>query len=296
MSSITFVTSFFHIYETNYDEKRTIPWRIDRFLELVSLGIKICIYVSPEMEPFIRTIERENPNTIKIMRVLQCEDMMIFRMLQENCPDYKLPSKRHEGKDHENYSIVINSKTEFMTDTVTRNPWNTTHFAWIDFNVTHVFKQKTQTLEFIRWMNDQTYIQSECFVIAGCGPWYAYRNINITDITESVYWRFCGGFFLADAASIFKFHELYLKFFPWFLREYKTLVWEVNFWAWLEVNTDWKIRWYAADHDDSIVCSIPAEYFTAPLIDHETEKNKYDYPWIENVFDAPYYFASSAII
>jgi len=294
MSSITFVTSILHIYDTEYDDKKTIEWRIDRFLELVELGIKICIYVSPEMEPLIRPIEAKYPDTIKIMRVLRCEDTMIARMIEENCPEYRLPTNRNIGKDQAKYSIVINSKTEFMTDTVRQNPWNSTHFAWIDFNITYVFRNKENTLEFIRWMANQTYIQPECFAIAGCEPWYAYRNQEITDLTESIYWRFCGGFFLGDASSIQRFHQLYLNYFPWFLREYHTLVWEVNFWAWLEVNTDWKITWYPADHDDRIVCSIPAEFFTPSLVTLGSEQTKYDYPWIENQYEAPYYFASSA--
>lgn len=294
MSSITFVTSILHIYENDYDEKKTIQWRIDRFRELVALGINLCVYISPEMEPLIRPIETENPNTVKIMRILRCEDTLIAKMLKENCPDYKLPTNRNLGKDQAKYSIVINSKTEFMSDTVQKNPWNSTHFAWIDFNITYVFSNKEYTLPFIKWMAQQHYIKPQCFAIAGCGPWSAFNNVYITDITESIYWRFCGGFFLADAKSILKFHELYLENFPKFLREHRTLVWEVNFWAWLESNTDWKISCYSADHNDSIVCNIPAEIFTPSLLSLGSIQVKYNYPSIENQFDAPYYFASSA--
>lgn len=310
--NITFVTSIIHIYEEDYDVNRSIQWRIERFKELVALGINICIYVSPEFEPFIRQIESENPDTVKIMRILNCEDTMIANMLRENCPDYKMPKKRNSSKDNEKYSIVINSKTEFMTDTVERNPWNTTHFAWIDFNISYVFKQKESSLQFIKWMAKQTYIRPECFVIAGCEPWFAFNNINITDITESIYWRFCGGFFLADAKSIWKFHELYLKYFPWFLREYRKLIWEVNFWAWLETNTDWQIHCYPADHNDSIICNIPLDIFAPDSCSSSIvyvegcnqfvhildklglEKIQYDYPSIENQFDSPHYFPSSA--
>ena len=277
MSSITFVTSFFYIYDSEYDATKTTLWRIDRFRELVALGIKLCVYISPEMEQFVRPIADENPETIKIMRILRHDETIIAKMLEEY-PDYKLPSNRNEGKDKAEYHIVINSKTEFMSDAVQQNPWNTTHFAWIDFNITHVFSNKNYTLPFVQWMATQTYIKPQCFVIAGCGPWSAYNNVDIASITESVYWRFCGGFLLADAESILRFHQLYLEYFPKFLREYRTLVWEVNFWSWLETNSDWQITWFAADHNDSIVCNIPAEFFTPALASLDTAV--YNYPCI----------------
>ena len=165
------------------------------------------------------------------MQILNCEETMIAKMLDEYSPVYKLPGHRNEGKDKAKYSIVINSKTEFMSDTVYKNPWNTTHFAWIDFNITYVFSNKSYTYPFIQWLSSQPYISPGCFIIPGC--WDKYDNENSYKIVNQIYWRFCGGFFLADAHSILHFHQLYEENFPRFLKEYHTLVWEVNFWAWL---------------------------------------------------------------
>lgn len=286
MTNITFVTSLLHIYENEYEEYKTVPWRVERFQELVDLGIHLCVYISPEMEDLIRPIETANPDTVKIMRVVACEDTMIAKMLEEHCPDYKLPEYRNEGKDKSKYSIVINSKTEFMSDSVYQNPWNTTHFAWIDFNITYVFSNKEYTYPFLKWMSAQPYIQPDCFVIPGC--WDKYDNENSFKITNQVNWRFCGGFFLGDAHSILRFHELYEENFPRFLKEYGTLVWEVNFWAWLERNSDWNPRWYWGDHNDTIVCNIPVDVFASPLVDSTTVV--YPYPQL----DDPIYRPSSA--
>ena len=34
-SSITFVSSFFYIYDKDYDEQKSIKWRIERFREII---------------------------------------------------------------------------------------------------------------------------------------------------------------------------------------------------------------------------------------------------------------------
>jgi Bacterial protein of unknown function (HtrL_YibB) len=292
MSSITFVTSILNIYENDYDPNKTIHWRVDRFRELANLGIKICIYISPEMESLIRPIESEFPYNVKIMRILRCEDTIIAKMLETDFPNYRLPDHRNTGKDIAKYSIVINSKTEFMSDTVHRNPWETTHFAWIDFNITYVFLKKFYTYPFLKWLDSQNYINSKCFIIPGCVQ--QYDNENTYFITDNVHWRFCGGFFLGDGDSILHFHDLYMEHFPRFMRTYNTLVWEVNFWAWLERNSDWNPTWYLADHNDTIITEIMVKFFTKSLESLGAQKIVYDYPKFENQPETPMYLASSA--
>jgi len=69
-SSVTFVTSFFYIYEHEYDPRKTVPWRIERFREIASTGIKICVYVCPTMEPHVKALEAEFPDNVKYMKTL----------------------------------------------------------------------------------------------------------------------------------------------------------------------------------------------------------------------------------
>jgi hypothetical protein len=46
------------------------------------------------------------------------------------------------------------------------------------------------------------------------------------------------------------------------------IAWEVNVWAWLEINYDWKLDTYIADHNNTIL-DIPKEYITV-LEDYTT--------------------------
>jgi len=279
--TVTFVTCLFHIYNMNYDDKN-INWRIERFKELLNTGIHICIYVCPVLEPMIRYLEEKYEN-LRIMKVVEIEELSVYNETVKY--DFTLPEQRNLLKDTPNYMFVINSKSEFMNHVVQENPWNTSHFSWVDFNITHIFKDKVKSLRFLKDMEHHTWKPS-CLLIPGC--WDRHDNIHC----ERVHWRFCGGFLLGDAESIQRFHHLYTTEYPKFIQTHKKLVWEVNFWAWLEMNSDWTPDHYKADHDDSIIRAISPSNYTLNLTDLGTVQQIYDYPRIDgyNPGSASYIF------
>jgi len=61
------------------------------------------------------------------------------------------------------------------------------------------------------------------------------------------------GILIGDKNSLINFYNISNSLFLRFLQENKRLVWEVNYWAWLESLQIISIIWYKADHDDSIV-------------------------------------------
>ena len=280
--TVTFVTCLFHIYNMNYDDNKNINWRIERFKELLNTGIHICIYVCPVFEPMIRYLEEKYEN-LRIMKVVEIEELSVYNETVKY--DFTLPKQRNLLKDTPNYMFVINSKSEFMNHTVQENPWNTSHFSWVDFNLTHVFKDKVASLRFLKDMEHHTWKPS-CLLIPGC--WDRHDNLHY----ERVHWRFCGGFLLGDAESIQRFHHLCTTEYPKFIQTHKKLVWEVNFWAWLEMNSDWTPDHYKADHDDSIIRAISPSNYTLNLTDLGTVQQIYDYPRIDgyNPGSASYIF------
>jgi hypothetical protein len=166
------------------------------------------------------------------------------------CSLYKdnLPASRNQVKDSFLFLCLMNMKIEFVVSAVNENPFNTNHFAWIDFNLAHIFKDKWQTAQ---WMHYLT----TCFwapkFIANPGCWD--KGQGQESIVDNINWRFCGGFMIGDGESFNELFDLYLEHFTPFMHKYRHITWEVNFWAWLEVNARWNITWYKADHDDSIV-------------------------------------------
>ena len=294
---VTFVTSFFNIYETDYDAKKTIPWRVERFEEMARTGINICVYTSPDYAKYIDTEKFPNirlmdagvatprtppapvgSNDAGTEIALAVNDLWVAGVVQGAAAPVELPSVRNETKDTAAYLTVINSKTQFMADTVQKNPFGTTHFAWVDFNLSHVLFNGEPSLRYLKDLGQRTF-KPKMFAIPGCWD-HKYNNVHIGHVTECIFWRFCGGFFIGDAESILRFDELYKAKYPEFIAAHRKLVWEVNFWAWLEVNSDWAPEWYPAGHDDTIITNLSASYFSLNLRDLGATITKYDYPEI----------------
>ena len=166
-----------------------------------------------------------------------------------------------------------------MNQVASENPWNSTHFAWIDFSISYVFREKETSLKYLEILASRTIVEPRFLAIAGC---WDYTGCWDDNYNNNVLWRFCGGFMLGDAESVREMYQLYETYFRVFLQKTRKLVWEVNFWAWMESNKEigWKPTWYKADHNDSILY-VPTHLYVQCL-DTCLEKTLYNYPRIEN--------------
>jgi hypothetical protein len=276
-SCITFVTSYINIYETHYDN-RDVEWRTRHFSDIMKTGIQLYVFISPEYEEVMTEISKDYPNvilkTIDFKSMETCTDAM---NLQPGTWD--LPSYRNEGKDTNEYILLMNAKTEFLKKAIDVNHWGSTHFSWIDFNIAYIFKEKEKTLEYLRLLAHRQYADT-CLTIPGC--WGKLPPEDVGRAFDLIHWRFCGGFFLGDRDSIVHFYDLYRQYFPEFLKESHRLVWEVNFWAWLEAKCDWHPTWFLAGHDDTIIF-MSADIFTKKIYDVATFE-EYSYPYIHEYY------------
>lgn len=282
-TSLTFVSSFLDIY-TNVNPERSREWRFDRFREVAETGINICIYVSIENMMLISECIRDFPN-VKLMKIVTVEDSWVSQIC-EQYDDLRMPEYRNHEKDTREYILLMNAKIEYLYHTIKANPFNTTHFAWIDFNISYIFKDiKNMQCKFTQLSKCQTFAKT-FIAFPGC-----YNNMLVVDETihvvenifDAPYWRFCGGFFMGDKTSILHMHELYKLHFPAFIFKYKRLVWEINFWAWLEAataykNDIWEPMWYESYHCDTII-DIPIEcYITNIMSLKSSVLVEYEYP------------------
>ena len=270
-SNLTFVTSFVNVYDPPFENKDA-NWRFDRFRDIAESGIQMCVYAGADSIELLRNFAKVYPN-IQIMRVLNIDETWVSQICKQYDDSITLPDHRNAPKDIPDYLYLINSKMEFMQDAIMKNPWNSTHFAWIDYSISYVFKNIPASQETLRILSQRTFAK-KFLTIPGC--WDKLTKENEPMIFNQVHWRFCGGFLLGDRDSILEFYDLYQLHFAEFMYQHKKLIWEVNFWAWLELNTDWRPLWYRADHNDSIlhvsadVCSLSMR--------HLITKKTYDYP------------------
>lgn len=226
--TVTFVSAFLNLKEDRPVD-RSLDTHIDLFNRLQSSGIRFHLFLSPE---FRGRVHLQNG----IIEYLSLEDLETYK----NAPSGE-PDRRNTLHDTRNFLILMNAKIELVKRAMESKMHPSTHYAWIDFAISHVFRTPHVTNTHIREIADTAYPE-KCLYFPGCWS-------HQTDVLDSVSWRFCGGFFLGDEASLFELYDLYTRHFS----SMSKLSWEVNTWAYFESHYGWKPTWFKADHDDSIV-------------------------------------------
>jgi hypothetical protein len=246
--SLIFTTCFFDI---NTDFTRDKPPEVcfAHFNTLANTGIRIHLFLSP---CFRETYERicGNRSTVRV-DYIDKDSLLTFRELADL--DVKLPLNRTEHHDTRAFLTTMNAKAELVYRTMQLHPL-VSHFAWIDFSIFHVFRNKG-TGDYLR-MISQVRLKAD-LLMPGC---WAKTDISF----DRVHWRFCGGFFLGHRSAIERLYMVYRKRFRELVQT-SGLSWEVNVWAQFE-QEGLAIQWYSANHDDSIV-RIPSSalYVAASL-------------------------------
>lgn len=281
--TITFVTSWFDIYKDYICDNKTKEWRLEYFKQILSTGINICIYISPEYKEDIEELSRQFEN-LKLMQIMKLEETTAYKCCEGII--LSLPQNRNEKKDTFEYMVLMNSKFDFTADAGRKNPFNTTHFAWIDFSISYMFRNKDKTLTYLKYLSECDF-KEKMFYIPGCVS--KYNGENVDKFMNNVLWRFCGTLFFLDRETLISLNPVYYKAFRDFLMKHKRMTWEVNFWALLETDGHWYPTWYSADHNDKILY-LPSESYIKCL-DDKLEKTTYPYP---EMIHTDYNFRSSS--
>jgi hypothetical protein len=121
----------------------------------------------------------------------------------------------------------------------------TPYLSWIDFGISHVIRYPDTTFQKLVDLASFSNPDLKTILIPGCwGPNPGY------DIWNSVYWRFCGGFFLGPREV---FPRAYARQTELVEQNLPKLTWEVNYWTLMEEF----FTFYPADHNDTMIMSIP---------------------------------------
>jgi hypothetical protein len=274
VNNVTFVTSYLKIYDTDYDETKTFEKRLDFFMKIVELDINICLFISSEYKDIFELISTKHKNLI-IIDILSIGDLEFTKIGNKNSKLLVLPERRSHIKDIHNYMFLMNSKIEFIKKTIDVNPFNNEYFCWFDFSLPYVFKNIENSLLKMQKYSVSNFISTPFIAMPGC---LTYKVGNPDVLKGSICWRFCGGFFIGDKKSLLSFYDVSIYHFENFLILTKNLVWEVNYWAWLEAFGHISPIWYLADHNDSII-NIPDQvikFYTQ--ISQDCNICKYNYP------------------
>ena len=268
LTTVTYVTAFFNIYKSFYDEK-DFSYRVNLFLLFASTQLNIVVYTDDFYYDQLMEKCKDYIN-VKIYTIGSVYNTEIFNIAKPYIPLLSLPEVRTEKKDTVEYMLLMISKVEFVNNCVVENPFKTSHFAWIDFNIFFIFKDCEKCSNQLKHIASCKNLQDTLIVP---GIWKHHPNINT--ILYCICWKWTGGFFIGSASKITQFFKLHKTYFPIFLSSYRKIVWEVNFWSWLDmfgkqvqynnnkltqikdINIlDFNMIWYESDHNDTII-NIP---------------------------------------
>lgn len=249
----TIVTAFIQIYEGDPAGIKNAPFRIQQFEYLASTGLPIALFVDPVYLPALTPLLAKYP-TVRIMRALTLAETRTYAQ----CVDLReaLPAVRNGTKDTFGFLTLMNAKAEFVGEAARANPFGTDQFAWVDFNVFHMFQNKPLQIEKFRRiakgrLQDDRILMPSCWS-AGHAADRLWSNIN---------WRFCGAFYMGTRRAVIDMDERLAAGLPVWNTERKGLTWEVNVWAHLENTTDWRPHTYSSNHDDRLI-AIPPQFFS----------------------------------
>lgn len=251
--TVTFVTAFLDLREDRSKDKSPDTC-FKHFRVLAESGVYLCLFVSADYYEAAKRLSDEYKN-VRVLQPIEIEDLWTYAVAKAQS-DVALPNQRTSHHDTFNFFCLMNGKIEFVKKAMLVNPFQTSHFAWIDFSICHVIRSQN-TLKRLATYGQST-LKPSMLAFPGC---YNKERADqfVGRVCDGVLWRFCGGFFIGDAGSLDSFYETYLTQFPRFLQEKRTLVWEVNFWLWLENQGLIQPEVYMGDHNDSMLM-IPSDY------------------------------------
>lgn len=283
-TQVTFVTAYYTLESTPYFNSHPEEWNPAPIFELARSGINLCLYIGPAcaFESVFEDLEHECPNFRLMPYRLYYKDMWVYHELQKlgDIRSVALPASRNIEKDTLEYMVYMHSRHEIIEDAMSENPWDSTHFAWIDFNSPKLFSKKSESFARIQEIARHSFPLNTAY-FAGC--WSKLDDAAAKNIASTINWRFCGAFFLGDIKSFAQFADLYREQFGVFLKETGVFCWEVNFWAWLEAKAGWTPTWYRGDHNDemlNIFAGVSADTYATPL--EIILKKEYAYPVVES--------------
>jgi hypothetical protein len=274
----TFVSAFMNIYETPFQNK-DLEWRFMQFHKLCQTGIPLAVFCSRDCEDYFRSeILTKYPNVL-LLDVLDLSDTWTYKtydkVQRETNNSVELPNTRNPAKDTQEYLLLMNAKTEYIIKAVEKNPFNSSHFAWIDFNIFHIFGGKEGVVTNHLRNLSRRILQPYFLSFPGC---WSKEQVVEEFLINDICWRWCGGFIIGSGDRMLELHKTYTDHFENFLREKRKLVWEVNFWAYLELRHGLSVVWYPGDHNETILL------FNAGLMSVNLSKidgcshHRYNYP------------------
>lgn len=279
-TNITLVTSFLNYYRLPL-EQSTVDIRLKKINVLLKMEIPIVVYVSPDLINVLRlhiSVHFPTQTHMKLIPLAKHIYDSSYAFLIAKNLHLELPKERLPPKDTVEYMCYLHSKIGFLQQVSLLNPFQSNHFAWIDFDISNMWKHVAKNVHFLKHISKHGLKRVTHLPPTEHSPSLPLSSANeiiiptcweksthpIEDYCDKVSWRFCTNFFIGTSLSIQHLYYLYTECYEVFLEKYNTMVWDMNFFAYLEQEKGWSPITYRANHDDSMIVNFPL--FTQAMI------------------------------
>lgn len=202
---VTIVTMFYKIREKeNNNSGSRLNHSVERYLNMAKdfiLKLNYNLIVFTDSDDIIDFVANERKSKIKIYN-LPFEDTYFYRHL-DKLHELQKKFRIHNGNlEHETpmYIILNNNKFDFIDRAINLNPFNSTHFVWMDFGINHVAQNTELIHEWITCIPDK--IKQLCI-----NPYI--EKVEDKRMFENIYHHMAGGLFSGSAENLLKYIELF---------------------------------------------------------------------------------------
>jgi hypothetical protein len=209
-TNATIVTMFYKIREKEPNPDGTKFSRsVDKYIELAKqfiMKLNYPLIVFTDDDELIQFIHEERKSYADKTRVInkKFEDTYYYKYVDRLKELQQTFTIRNGNVKQETpmYIILNNNKFDFMEDAIQLNPFNSTHFVWMDFGINHVAKNYDKIHDWIRQVPDN--IKQMCI-----NPYV--ENVVDKEIFQNIYHHVAGGLFSGSKERLLKYCQLFKR-------------------------------------------------------------------------------------
>ena len=228
--TVTFITAFFPPEGGSY---RSMEKYRECFARLASSGAPVVLYLDPALKDYGASLEEHFPN-IRVADYLEVDRSFLTESLY-------LPRNRNLEKDTVEYFCIQLMKLRVMARAAEDTNITTSHIAWIDFGIFHMFKDVVGCKDMLLKIAEKDW-PIDAILSPGCWPPGQY------EIWNKICWRHCGSFLLGEKSL---FPVALANQDSQVISNMPGLTWEINYWTLMP-----GFSTYTANHDESILANL----------------------------------------
>ena len=147
-------------------------------------------------------------------------------------------------KDTIEYMYIQCNKTEWIRESIEKNPYNSTQFIWIDFGIYHMIKDDEAFNTSISKLQNKSY--ENIRISSGVSN-------NPISIYTHVHWGFLGSIFGGNSVKLLQLADLTKKKCIETIKNQKLIMWEINIWFLVFLEHKELFDRYFCNHNQSIL-------------------------------------------